>query len=205
MTRRPVIFNDAAKSWVVSSSSSTDAHLIDKFHKGLPDYAPTPLRPLKQVAEELGLGAVYLKDESSRLGLPSFKILGASWGTFRAVAELLELPLDADLEQARQKVQAASVSLYAATDGNHGRAVAKMGSYLGAASVHIYVPHHLSDETVGLIQSEGAQVHRLRGSYDDAVNEAWVTSKKDKKGIFVQDTAFDGYEEIPKVRANTIV
>jgi diaminopropionate ammonia-lyase family len=200
MARRRVVFNDAAKSWVSPSSSPTDAHLIDKFHKSLPDYAPTPLRSLNQVAQELGLGAVYLKDESSRLGLPSFKILGASWGTFRAVAKLLDLPKDTDLEMTKQKVQDASVSLYAATDGNHGRAVAKMGSHLGAASVHIYVPHHLSEETVGLIQSEGAEVHRLRGSYDEAVKEAWEASQKDANGIFVQDTAFGGYEEIPKVR-----
>ncbi|MEA2180521.1 MAG: diaminopropionate ammonia-lyase, partial [Solirubrobacteraceae bacterium] len=57
------------------------------FHRGLPGYAPTPLRELPSVAAELGLARVALKDESSRLGLPAFKVLGASWAVERALRE----------------------------------------------------------------------------------------------------------------------
>ena len=49
------------------------------FHRALCGYVPTPVHDLDAVASELGLAAVQVKDESSRLGLPAFKILGASW------------------------------------------------------------------------------------------------------------------------------
>lgn len=203
MARRRVIFNEQDRPWPASSSlSSTDVQIIKKFHQSLPGYVSTPLRSLTYVAAELGLGAVYLKDESNRMGLPSFKILGASWGAFRAMAQRLGLPLNVDLEQLKQA--ASSITLFAATDGNHGRAVAKIGKYLGAAAVEIYVPHQLSRETIDLIESEGATVKKIRGSYDDAVVEAYQASKKDRDGIFVQDTAFDDYEEISNVRSHTL-
>lgn len=202
MARRRILFNDN-KSWPpadsAASTPSSDTHLIEKFHRSLPGYAPTPLRPLTHVAQDLGLGAVYIKDESDRLGLPSFKILGASWGAFRAVAQRLRLPLDGDMEEVKR--QASSIVLFAATDGNHGRAVAKMGTHLGCAGVTVYVPHHLSVETVELIRAEGAEVIRLVGSsYDDAVVQAYEASKANPDGVFVQDTSCDDYEEISNVR-----
>ena len=81
---------------------STDA--LD-FHAALEGYRPTPLRDLPAIAAELGLGAVALKDESDRLGLPAFKVLGASWAVERALRE-------------RPEVR----TLVAASAGNHGRA-----------------------------------------------------------------------------------
>src|SRR5438067_10878852 len=57
------------------------------FHAALPGYRPTPLRELPRLAAELGLGAVAVKDESDRLGLPAFKVLGASWAVERALRE----------------------------------------------------------------------------------------------------------------------
>jgi diaminopropionate ammonia-lyase len=58
---------------------------VRAFHQGLPGHAPTPLTEVPALAAELGAARVFVKDESSRLGLPAFKILGASW----AVRQLL--------------------------------------------------------------------------------------------------------------------
>ncbi|HEX7267757.1 MAG TPA: hypothetical protein VF256_10080, partial [Streptosporangiaceae bacterium] len=56
------------------------------FHAGLPGYRPTKLTELPALAEELGVGRVFVKDESARLGLPAFKVLGASWGVAQVLA-----------------------------------------------------------------------------------------------------------------------
>src|SRR5262245_44919571 len=87
------------------------------FHRGLPGYAPTRLVDLPALAAELGVGHVLVKDESSRLGLPAFKALGASWAVHRALHE--------------HTGAGRRMTVVAATDGNHGRAVARFARELG--------------------------------------------------------------------------
>ena len=65
----------AARDWTVRPARG-DAYA---FHRSLPGYSPTPLIPVPELAAELGVGRVLVKDESSRLGLPAFTVLGASW------------------------------------------------------------------------------------------------------------------------------
>ncbi|HLY51273.1 MAG TPA: pyridoxal-phosphate dependent enzyme [Solirubrobacteraceae bacterium] len=84
------------------------------FHRALAGYAPTPVHRLDAIAAELGLAAVQVKDESSRLGLPAFKILGASRAVERALRE-----------------KPAVRTLIAASAGNHGRAVAHAAARRG--------------------------------------------------------------------------
>ena len=94
------------------------------FHRSLAGYRATPLVELPDVAAALGVGRVFAKDESSRLGLPAFKALGASWAVHRA--------LESGLGGGR-----APVTFVTATDGNHGRAVARFARLLGhLAQVH---------------------------------------------------------------------
>ena len=172
-----------------------------RFHRSMPGYAPTPLIPLKDVAAELGVREVHLKFEGHRLGLPSFKILGASWATFRALTRDLGLPLETSLAELKAALRETStpVRLFAATDGNHGRALARMGSLLGLA-VQIYVPAGLNPEAIRGIREEGAQVEELNLSYDGTVQAAFEEAGKTPGGVFIEDTAFAGYEEIPQVR-----
>ena len=195
VARRPVHFNPSAKTWI--SPPSTSPTLVDNFHRQLPSYKPTPLISLTFVARELNVGEVHLKDESNRFGLPSFKILGASWGTFRAIAQKLNLPLDTDLETLKKAAASHQIRLYTATDGNHGRAVARMGAILSIAA-EIHVPSTMDTATSELIQSEGATVVISDGTYDEAILEAQAASNR-KGGIFIQDFAFAGYEDIPQV------
>lgn len=149
------------------------------------------------MAKDIGVGAIYIKDESSRLSLPSFKILGASWGTFRAIAQKYNVPLDASLEALQDAVKGKGVVLYAATDGNHGRAVARMGATLRDVSVEIHVPKGMSRDTIEFIEREGAIVVQSKGNYEDAIATAWGNAKSHEGGILIQDTAFGGYEDIP--------
>lgn len=194
--RRPVFFNPAAKSWTAPLADSSD--LACRFHSQLPSYSPTKLIPLEAFAEELGVRAVHLKDETSRLGLPSFKILGASWGTFRAIAQRLDLPLESSLDFVKQALSSTRITLYAATDGNHGRAVARMASILGIPA-QIHVPCGMRNGTADLIRAEGAQVIFSGGFYDAAIVDAREAAAQDETGLVVQDFAAGDYVEIPQV------
>ena len=124
------------------------------FHARLPGYRPTPVHQLEQVATELGLTAVAVKDESGRLGLPAFKVLGAAWAVERA---LLEWP--------------GTHTLVAASAGNHGRAVARVARQRGLRC-RVYLPARSSVPRRAAIADEGAEVVVIDGSYEQAVGQA---------------------------------
>ena len=199
-SRRSVYFNDKWQSW--NSESDTSTENVRNFHRGLPDYKQTPLVKLDDLAKEVGVRAIYLKDEGSRFGLPSFKVLGASWGTHRAITSRLNLSLGCDLDAVRQALIGQNISLHAATDGNHGRAVARMGHWLGLPVV-ICVPAGMHRSTISLIEFEGARVSQSTGNYDQAVLEAQAAANTDG-GILIQDFAFGDYTDIPQVSQNRI-
>jgi diaminopropionate ammonia-lyase len=167
--------SNTAREWV-APTLSPDAL---KFHRTLPGYAPTPLIDLPTLAAELTVGRVLVKDESARLGLPAFKVLGASW--------------------ACQQVQRRTpgVALVAATDGNHGRAVARMAAHFGVGAT-VFVPAVMLPETADRIAGEGAAVVRVDGDYDEAVRRAAAYADEAPGRALVQDTAWDGYTEVPE-------
>ena len=160
------------------------------FHRQLPGYAPTPLIDVPKLAAELGVDRVLVKDESARLGLPAFKVLGASWGIRQAL-----VGFDPDgpdtLDGLRELVAGRGIRLVTATDGNHGRAVAHFARLLGVSAT-VFVPAAVGQPAVDAIAGEGAKVVRVNGSYDEACRIAAAAD-----GILVQDTAWDGYEDIP--------
>jgi diaminopropionate ammonia-lyase family len=200
-SRRGVYFNDKWQSW--NSDPDTSNTKVREFHRGLPDYKQTPLVKLDDLATEVGVRAIYLKNEGSRFGLPSFKVLGASWGTYRAIVSRLDLSLGCHLDAVKQALVGQGISLHAATDGNHGRAVARMGHWLDLPVV-ICVPLGMHKSTISLIESEGARVCQSTGNYDQAVLEAQVAADTDG-GILIQDFAFGDYTDIPQVSSNLIM
>ena len=164
---------------------------VRAFHRQLPGYCPTPLVDLPALAAELGVGRVLVKDESSRLGLPAFKVLGASW----AVGRLLGGPAPT-LAGVRAAVARRPVTLVTATDGNHGRAVARLARLVGARA-HVLVSAVVADRAAALIAAEGATVTTVDGSYDETVAEAARVAGNDPAAELVQDTAWPGYEQVP--------
>ena len=150
------------------------------FHRALEGYTATPLVELPQLAVELGVGHVVVKDESLRLGLPAFKALGASWAVHRAL-------------EGREDV--GPMTVVTATDGNHGRAVARFSRLLGH-NASIVIPAGVSRTAVDAIRGEGAEVTAVDGSYDDAVATA-ARLCEEIGGVLVQDMAWEGYEEVP--------
>ncbi|MEV4873449.1 diaminopropionate ammonia-lyase [Streptomyces syringium] len=185
----------AARSWTCPPAARARP-AVQGFHASLPGYAPTPLTEVPALAAELGVGRLFVKDESARLGLPAFKVLGASWAVHRAVSEHLGRPAPATFDALRAHLAGGSpVRLLTATDGNHGRAVARLARLLGL-SARIFVPDGVHATAVAAIAAEGAEVVRVSGGYDAAVLRARenATGPAD---IVVQDTAWPGYERIP--------
>ena len=168
-----------------------------EFHRALADYAPTPLWRSSALAERLGVASVAVKDESSRFGLPAFKMLGASWAVYRTVAEYAGVDLDAhrSLADLRRHAPRLPRTLTTATDGNHGRAVARLAASLGIAA-EIWVPHDMSPARIRDIADEGAAVHVVDGPYDLAV--ATAAASADDDVLVVSDTAWEGYTQIPR-------
>jgi diaminopropionate ammonia-lyase len=168
-----------------------------QFHRRLPGYAPTPVVDASAVARELGLAAVSVKDESHRLGLPSFKILGASWAVYRLlVGRLGREPEWQDLDDLRVELAPlGTLTLVAATDGNHGRAVARLARLLGYAC-RILVPAGTASARIDAIASEGASVTVVDGTYDDAVRASAQLAAEDV--LVVSDTSWEGYTEVPR-------
>lgn len=167
------------------------------LHRVLPEYHETALISLPDVADQLGLQSLHVKDESFRVGLPSFKILGASWAVYRTLSARLPQPLPegASVQEITSAFSAlAPLTLAAATDGNHGRALAHVTRMFGLRS-HILVPAGMAKARIEAIEAEGASVDVIDGSYDDAVQRA--AAMADEHTVIVADTAWDGYEQVP--------
>jgi diaminopropionate ammonia-lyase len=166
------------------------------LHRRLPGYSTTPLIDAPALARELGLSRVWVKDESSRLDLPSFKILGASWAILRLLVDRLGAePRFSSLAELRAALAPLGpLVLVAATDGNHGRAVARMARLLGYAC-RILVPAGTADARIDAIASEGAEVEVVDGTYDDAVAASAKLAADDV--LVVSDTSWEGYVDTP--------
>lgn len=167
------------------------------FHRRLPGYAVTPLVDAPGLAGQLGVGKAWVKDESWRLGLPAFKVLGASWAVYRAL-ELRSGGIGqwGDIEGLRERIAPLlPLTLAAATDGNHGRAVARMAKLLGLGA-RIFVPAAMAPARIEAIESEGAEVVVVRGTYDEAV--ARSAEEASERCLVISDTSWQGYEEVPR-------
>lgn len=148
------------------------------YHQSLPNYQSTPLVSLPNLAKNYGVANIYVKNEAFRFGLNAFKGLGASY----AIHKLLEK-------------QSNITTFCTATDGNHGRAVAWAAHLAGKKSV-VFVPRDTTQNRMIAIEKEGAKVIKIDGNYDETCAFAEESSLKNGWTL-VQDTAWQGYEEIP--------
>ena len=169
------------------------------FHKSLPGYKATPLVELDDLAKYYGVQKLWLKDESKRFGLNAFKVLGGSYAIGKYLSQKLgrdmsELPFNVLISDEVKK-QLGDVTFVTATDGNHGRGVAWVANKLRQKSV-VYMPKGSAKMRFDAIAREGADVSITDLNYDDAVRLA-NKGAEEHGWIMVQDTAWDGYEEIP--------
>ena len=167
-----------------------------------PAHAPTRLHSLNALALRLGVGRIFVKDESTRLRLGSFKALGGAHAVLQLfleeAARQLQRPVSPqEIADPSMRAIAAKFTVACATDGNHGRSVAAGARILGARAV-IYMHAGVSAARVEAVERLGAEVRRVPGVYDDAVATAARESEANGWTV-VSDTAWPGYERIPKL------
>ena len=179
------------------------AEQVDKaraFHSTFPQYQQTPLVNLPHLAECLGLGGICVKDESWRFGLNAFKVLGASFAMANYIAsqmgrDVSEMTYDY-LTSGKLKEDFGTATFFTATDGNHGRGVAWAAKRLHQKAV-VHMPKGSSKFRYDNIAKEGALVTIEEVNYDDCVRIAAREASETEHGVIVQDTAWEGYEDIP--------
>ena len=174
------------------------------FHRRLDGYAPTRLMEAPTLARALGVGRVWTKLETERFGLPAFKILGGSWAAYRRLLGALSEVTGSDSESeprwsglAELREALAPVlpcRLVTATDGNHGRGVARVARLFGLEA-SVFVPAGTARARIEAIASEGAQVEVVDGSYDETV--AVASQLAGPRSFLIQDTSWEGYEDVP--------
>lgn len=188
--------NKANKKWD-EFFSAENAEKAKKFHEGIPEYEKTPLACLSNLAEHLGVKGVYVKDESYRFGLNAFKGLGGSYAVSKHIAGLLgkdEISFE-EIASPEVKEKIKDLTFVTATDGNHGRGIAWTANKLGVKSV-VYMPKVSTVERLENIRALGADASITEYNYDDTVR--FAQKQAEKNGwVFIQDTAWEGYEEIP--------
>lgn len=194
---RPKTFQNPYHVKSFAEQKPTDP-AIETLHRSLPDYGETTLHSLPSVAEELGFSHVLVKDEGTRFGLPSFKVTGASWALYRVLRQHLKIYDDQPLSVVRDHLRSReNLTIVTCTEGNWGRAVARMTKYL-RIQAKIFVPGFMNDYTRNLIRGEGAELIVCEnGSYDDSVAAA-IKCSNETDALLVMDTSFDDYEQIPR-------
>ena len=157
-------------------------HDIDEAYKIISrwdNYFPTPLISLNKLSEKLKLNKIFYKDESKRFHLKSFKALGGSYAVEKVTKGNKEIVIST------------------ATAGNHGRSVAWGSKKLGL-KCKIFISEHVSESRAEVMRNFGADVIRVKGNYENSLNECIKQSNQNNWQI-VQDVAWQDYKLVPKL------
>lgn len=210
--QKPLMNNSTALQWIANNYATATANrkLLDtlfpadvaaeaqKFHRQIPGFEATPLRRLSALAAKTGVKEILVKDESLRLGLNAFKVLGGSYAIYKRLQQIhakgQQLAFD-EMRSSNLYADGEPQVFVAATDGNHGIGVAWAARELGYKAI-IYVHQLTSRARIDAIARQGARVVVVPGTYDDAVREAGADAEKNGWQV-ISDTSWEGYEEIP--------
>jgi len=157
-------------------------HDIDEAYKIITrwnNYSPTPLISLNKLSEKLKLNKIFYKDESKRFHLKSFKALGGAYAVEKITKGNKEIIIST------------------ATAGNHGRSVAWGSKKLGL-KCKIFISDYVSESRAKVMRNFDADVIRVKGNYENSLNECIKQSNQNNWQI-VQDVAWQDYKLIPKL------
>ncbi|WP_083654936.1 diaminopropionate ammonia-lyase [Burkholderia sp. SRS-W-2-2016] len=158
----------------------------------------TPLYELPGLAKKLGVGSLSIKDESVRSELGSFKALGAPIALVRLILRAWpDQKLDpVAMFEGKYREMLTHFTVVSATDGNHGKGLAAAAQAIGCHCV-IVLHANVSVEREQAIAAYGAEIVRIKGNYDESVEEAARLAKANGWHV-VSDTSYEGYEDIPR-------
>ena len=171
--------NNFSKNDILSVLPKQDIDVAYKTISSWDNYSPTPLISLNKLSEKLKLNKIFYKDESKRFHLKSFKALGGSYAVEKVTKGNKEIVIST------------------ATAGNHGRSVAWGSKKLGL-KCKIFISEHVSESRAEVMRNFGADVIRVKGNYENSLNECIKQSNQNNWQI-VQDVAWQDYKLIPKL------
>ena len=166
------------KNEILSTLNKSEIDEAYKVISGWKNYNPTPLILLNKLSNDLNLKNIFYKDESKRFDLKSFKALGGAY----AVEKISNGKKD--------------IVISTATAGNHGRSVAWGSKKLGLRC-KIFISENVSDARGKAMEKLGAEVIKVKGNYENSLNECIKQSNKNNWQI-VQDVAWENYMQVPK-------
>ncbi|SNT22853.1 diaminopropionate ammonia-lyase [Antarctobacter heliothermus] len=169
-----------------------DASRAEALLKDCPVHAPTPMTEIDLLTEEVGISRLWLKDESDRMGLGSFKALGGAFAVARMIADKAG---SEDFSSQATKNTAAEMVFITASAGNHGLSVAAGAKVFGAKAV-IVLAAAVPESFANRIRAKSADVLRVDGSYDESVEVARQVAR-DKDWILLADGSWEGYIDRP--------
>ncbi len=167
------------------------------FHAQMPGYEMTPLKRLSNLASRLGVGSIWVKDESARMRLNAFKALGGSFAIYRFICQKAGRSRLSFAELMSDEIRATlgDITFTSATDGNHGKGLAWATRKFGFPCV-IYVHKNTSQARIDAIAEFGAEVRVVDDNYDDAVRQCERDARANGWQV-ISDTSWPGYEDIP--------
>jgi diaminopropionate ammonia-lyase len=164
---------------------STDIAGARALFANCPAADRTPLRRVPELAAQSGVGTIHLKDERARMGLGSFKALGAAY----AIAKMAMAEAGGDADKARSAL--AGMTFVCASAGNHGMSVAAGARLFGAKAV-IYLAETVPIAFAARLEAKGAMV--MREGPDYAASMAAALNAADENGWFLlSDSSWEGY------------
>lgn len=168
---------------------TSDASAIETLLAQCPAHSVTPLVDLADLATELGIAGLHIKDERGRMGLGSFKALGAAYVIACAAAEAMQGKRLEDWATALN-----GRVFVTASAGNHGLSVAAGARVFGAKAV-IYLARSVPEPFAERLRAMGAEVVRAGETYEESMAAAAVAAET--SGTLLSDSSWLGYEELP--------
>ena len=189
---------DIKKDVLPKIFSKKESNKARHFHMSFDNYKATPLYSLDNLAKNLKVKKIFVKDESNRFDLPAFKVLGGAYAITRLICDKIGKDIEeVDFNWIREHAAEAigNVPFITATDGNHGRGIAWAAKQLGQKAI-VYLPKNSAKRRVEAIRETGAEAIVTDLNYDDTVLLA-IEKAKEIGGYLVQDTAWEGYTDVP--------
>lgn len=178
--------------------SKKEANKARHFHMSFDNYEATPLYSLDNLAKNLGVKKIFVKDESNRFDLNAFKVLGGTYAITRLICRKMNKDIsEVDFNYIRKNAarEIGNAPFITATDGNHGRGIAWAANQLGQKAI-VYLPMNSAKRRVEAIEESGAEAIVTDVNYDETVLMA-IRKAKEIGGYMVQDTSWDGYTNVP--------
>ena len=151
----------------------------------------TPLHEVTAIAAELGVASVFVKDERERMGLGSFKSLGAAFAIAKAADKVVSQNPKIAFENALN-----GRTFVCASAGNHGLSKAAGARAFGAKSV-VYLSSTVPQEFAERLTAKGAQVVRAGNTYEASMDAA-LKAAEDNEWELLSDSSWAGYSEMPR-------